>query len=102
MRRFDHSCNGAISLVVVIALLVSSSPIAALAAEPPPQPASEAALGPAPGDATPEDLEQLVSPIALYPDLLVARILVASTFPTRNPGIPASGRSRNSPMSSRR
>jgi len=83
MRRFDHSRNGAISLVVVIALLVSSSPIAALAAEPPPQPASEAALGPAPGDATPEDLEQLVSPIALYPDLLVARILVASTFPTQ-------------------
>lgn len=39
--------------------------------------------GPAPGEATPEELEELVSPIALYPDLLVARILVASTFPTQ-------------------
>jgi hypothetical protein len=37
--------------------------------------------GPAPGEATREELEELVSPIALYPDLLVARILVASTFP---------------------
>jgi Protein of unknown function (DUF3300) len=42
-----------------------------------------ASPGPAPGEATPEELEELVSPIALYPDLLVARILVASTFPTQ-------------------
>jgi hypothetical protein len=30
---------------------------------------------------TPEELEQLVAPIALYPDSLVAQILAASTFP---------------------
>jgi len=30
---------------------------------------------------TPEQLEQLVAPIALYPDSLVAQILAASTFP---------------------
>jgi len=30
---------------------------------------------------TPEQLEQLVAPIALYPDTLVAQILAASTFP---------------------
>src|ERR1700736_3304589 len=30
---------------------------------------------------TPEQLQQLVAPIALYPDSLVAQILVASTFP---------------------
>jgi uncharacterized membrane protein YgcG len=30
---------------------------------------------------TPEDLQQLVAPIALYPDSLVAQILAASTFP---------------------
>src|SRR6266481_1880434 len=29
---------------------------------------------------TPEQLEQLVAPIALYPDSLVAQILAASTF----------------------
>jgi hypothetical protein len=30
---------------------------------------------------TPEELQQLVAPIALYPDSLVAQILAASTFP---------------------
>jgi hypothetical protein len=39
--------------------------------------------GPAPGAATPEDLQQLVSPIALYPDMLIAQILAASTYPTQ-------------------
>src|SRR4029077_11635053 len=31
---------------------------------------------------TPEEVEQLVPPIALYPDELVAQILAASTYPT--------------------
>ncbi len=39
--------------------------------------------GPAPGAATQKELEELVSPIALYPDLLVARILAASTYPNQ-------------------
>ena len=45
---------------------------------PPPQEA-----GPAPPyvQQTPEQLQQLVAPIALYPDSLVAQILAASTFP---------------------
>ena len=30
---------------------------------------------------TPEEMQQLVAPIALYPDSLVAQILAASTFP---------------------
>jgi len=39
--------------------------------------------GPAPSYAqqTPEQLQRLVAPIALYPDSLVAQILAASTFP---------------------
>src|SRR5713101_2268995 len=32
---------------------------------------------------TPQDLQQLVAPIALYPDALVAQILAASTYPTQ-------------------
>src|SRR6266853_255186 len=32
---------------------------------------------------TPEALQQLVAPIALYPDALVAQILAASTYPTQ-------------------
>jgi hypothetical protein len=55
--------------------------------------------------ATPDQLQQLVSPIALYPDSLVAQILTASTYPTQvvdadqfmkqNPGLlrPAARRS---------
>jgi uncharacterized protein DUF3300 len=66
-------------MVLAVAMLVPCSPLAGrgAAAEPPTQSAA-AAPGPAPGEATPEELEEVVSPIALYPDLLVARILVAS------------------------
>jgi uncharacterized membrane protein YgcG len=35
-----------------------------------------------PAQQTPEQLQQLVAPIALYPDALVAQILAASTYPT--------------------
>ena len=55
-----------------------------------PQQLSACQDGPAPTQAaeasrhaqqTPEQLQQLVAPIALYPDSLVAQILAASTFP---------------------
>jgi len=39
------------------------------------------AIQPAP--ITAEQLQQLVAPIALYPDVLVAEILAASTYPTQ-------------------
>src|SRR5580704_10626462 len=32
---------------------------------------------------TPDQLQQLVAPIALYPDSLVAQVLAASTFPAQ-------------------
>ncbi len=53
------------------------APRAQAPAEPPPQAAEE----PAYAQQTPEQLQQLVAPIALYPDSLVAQILAASTFP---------------------
>src|SRR5208337_3256608 len=40
-----------------------------------------AAQAPAYAQQTPEQLQRLVAPIALYPDSLVAQILAASTFP---------------------
>jgi hypothetical protein len=46
-------------------------------AQAPPQPSQ----GPPYTQQTPEELQQLVAPIALYPDSLVAQILAASTFP---------------------
>ena len=46
-------------------------------------PQAPAQAGPAPpySQQSPEQLQQLVAPIALYPDSLVAQILAASTFP---------------------
>ncbi|MGB8113883.1 MAG: DUF3300 domain-containing protein, partial [Candidatus Sulfotelmatobacter sp.] len=38
---------------------------------------------PAPAQLTPQQLQQLVAPIALYPDALVAQILAASAYPTQ-------------------
>jgi hypothetical protein len=49
-----------------------------------PQPAQNAApSGPAYTTQTPEQLQQLVAPIALYPDSLVAQVLASSTFPAQ-------------------
>jgi Protein of unknown function (DUF3300) len=55
---------------------------------PPPADSQQANQAPPPGtpappyaQQTPEQLQQLVAPIALYPDSLVAQILAASTFP---------------------
>jgi hypothetical protein len=45
--------------------------------------AASAEPGPAPGAATAQELQELVSPIALYPDVLVAQILAASTYPAQ-------------------
>ena len=54
-------------------------------APPPPDqqapPQSGQAPAPAYAPQTPQQLQQLVAPIALYPDSLVAQILAASTFP---------------------
>jgi len=51
---------------------------------PPPQDTqapAQAAAAPPYAQQTPEQLQRLVAPIALYPDSLVAQILAASTFP---------------------
>src|ERR1700722_14587211 len=54
-------------------------------AQPQPQdqaaPAAQQATAPPYTQQSPEQLQRLVAPIALYPDSLVAQILAASTFP---------------------
>jgi hypothetical protein len=57
-------------------ILIGATPSAVLRAQYPPPPAPAAIE-------TPEQLQQLVAPIALYPDSLVAQILAASTYPTQ-------------------
>jgi len=64
-----------LSLALLFATLPQSLPAQdAPAAEPAP-------AAPAYAQQTPEQLQRLVAPIALYPDSLVAQILAASTFP---------------------
>lgn len=72
------------------ALLLATWPVDLVAQDQPPPPPQDAQAAPPPGapapappyaQQTPEQLQRLVAPIALYPDSLVAQILAASTFP---------------------
>lgn len=58
----------------------AAAPVAAVAPAPAPAPAAEA---PAPKQAVfnQEQLDQMMAPIALYPDSLLAQVLMASTYP---------------------
>jgi len=65
--------------VITVALLVGLMP--AWAQQPPP-PATASASAAAPAaSVSQEELDKLLAPIALYPDALVAQVLMASTFP---------------------
>jgi Protein of unknown function (DUF3300) len=66
--------------VLSCALILVTTGCASMAA-----PELQAAAPPViqPAQMTPEQLQQLVAPIALYPDELVAEVLAASTYPTQ-------------------
>src|SRR6478736_9866655 len=61
------------------ALIVVTSRCGAVATQ---EAQAATASGIQPAQVNPEQLQQLVAPIALYPDELVAQILAASTYPT--------------------
>jgi Protein of unknown function (DUF3300) len=64
-----------LSLFLSYCLVTAPGGFAAQAGQPATQPPVQAAKQ------TPEQLQQLVAPIALYPDALVAQILAAATYP---------------------
>src|SRR5260370_13012880 len=66
------------ALVVSCALLLATAQ-GELSAAQADQSTSQSATQPPPP--TPEQLHQLVAPVALYPDALVAQVLAASTYP---------------------
>jgi hypothetical protein len=73
------SLQKSLSIALSLLLVVSAAPLRAVAQEP----ASGEAAGYS-GQGAPlsaEELQQLVAPIALYPDALVAQALGAATFP---------------------
>jgi len=72
----------------VVLVLVPDWPVNALQAPPPPPPSDVTTQEAAPREVAaeaaplaPQQLDDLVAPIALYPDPLVAQILAASTYP---------------------
>ncbi len=68
---------------VMIMIPMGQDAFAQETAPPPPPPASPEAGAPQAQPLSPDQLDQLVAPIALYPDALVAQILAASTYPTQ-------------------
>jgi Protein of unknown function (DUF3300) len=73
------TCRPILAKILSAALFVSSFPMDGWCAFGPPQGNTQAA----PSEPSQADLEQLVAPIALYPDALVAQILAGSTYPTQ-------------------
>ncbi|HEU4439492.1 MAG TPA: DUF3300 domain-containing protein, partial [Methylomirabilota bacterium] len=90
MRRARRLIEPSIACALVLLLVV---PPLAPAQTPPPPPAGPPPAAPPPGSApsggeapeakpfTAEQLDQLTAPIALYPDQLVAQVLMAATYP---------------------
>jgi uncharacterized membrane protein YgcG len=75
----------AVAYVAMFGLLVVTWPQSTRAqdASQDQQASNQAPPAPAYSQQTPDQLQQLVAPIALYPDSLVAQILAASTFPAQ-------------------
>jgi Protein of unknown function (DUF3300) len=69
-----------LAALLSLALLFAAWPQNLWANQDAPAPA-QAAQAPAYAQQTPEQLQQLVAPIALYPDSLVAQVLAGATFP---------------------
>jgi Protein of unknown function (DUF3300) len=80
-REFTVGKQALVSMLSFV-LVFATLPLGLSAGQDPqaPPPAEQNAPPPY-AQQTPEQLQQLVAPIALYPDSLVAQILAASTFP---------------------
>jgi hypothetical protein len=75
-RRFRHG-RRYLSLLLALSMVAANVPGGLTSARAEPAPASAVQ----PADPTSADLQQLVAPIALYPDQLVAQVLAAATYP---------------------
>jgi hypothetical protein len=90
MRRFaatslDVSRRGLALVLAGLMIPIGLAQVSAYAQEaPPPPPADDQGPPPQQWNAlSPDQLNQLVAPIALYPDSLVAQVLAAATYPTQ-------------------
>ena len=69
------------SVLCALSVAMGNSFVTAAEIPSPPQDAAAPPAAPADPSLTPDQLDSLVAPIALYPDELVSQILVASTYP---------------------
>jgi uncharacterized membrane protein YgcG len=75
------SARQILACVLALSLLLPLLPQTVSAAQDDAQAQAQPSQAPPYTQQTPEQLQQLVAPIALYPDSLVAQVLAASTFP---------------------
>ena len=70
--------KGAVAVIAIAAVILQMSVAALVRAQ---EPAAAPTAATEENSIPPEQLESLVAPIALYPDALLAQVLVASTYP---------------------
>jgi hypothetical protein len=98
MRRLaatslEASKRGIALVLISLMIPMGIAQVSAFAQDAPPPPPPDQQGAPPPDDSaappqqwnalSPDQLNQLVAPIALYPDSLVAQVLAASTYPTQ-------------------
>src|SRR5579864_3620508 len=76
-----HLYGSVFSGALLAALMAAPSLGGAQPVQPPTPAEAQAALNPAPSQFTNAQLDQMLAPIALYPDQLLTQVLMASTFP---------------------
>ncbi len=76
-----HLYSSVFSGALLAALMAAPSLGGAQPVQPPTPAEAQAALHPAPTQFTRAQLDQMLAPIALYPDQLLAQLLMAATFP---------------------
>jgi len=76
-----HLYSSVFSGALLAALMAAPSLGSAQPVQPPTPAEAQAALHPAPTQFTRAQLDQMLAPIALYPDQLLAQLLMAATFP---------------------
>jgi hypothetical protein len=81
MKTKQPQSQGRYVSTLISLLLATSTPVTGFAQTPAAPAAATAAATSAQAPLKAEQLEQLLSPIALYPDALLAQVLMASTYP---------------------
>jgi hypothetical protein len=76
MHLWQRACFTALPLILAGAYAGYAQPV-----QPPTRAEAEAALNPTPPQFTAAQLDQILAPIALYPDQLLTEVLMAATFP---------------------